>query len=98
MKSEKSIGVVIAITILLLATTLSSFSPVSNAQVEQEIDGAAEQEATDIEGSTEREVVEAAEQDEAAEQEATNATDTEREVVEAAEQDEAAEQEATDIE
>src|SRR5215217_6003536 len=105
MKSEKNIAIVTAIVILLLATALGGFSPISYAQVEQEIDQAAEQEVTNVEGSTEQETVEAAEQ------EVTNATDTEQETVEAAEQEatdvegsaeqqvvEAAEQEATDVE
>src|SRR5215210_6379765 len=86
MKSEKSIAIVTAIVILLLATALGPFSPISYAQSEQEIDQGAEQEATDVEGSTEQQVVEAAEQ------EATNATDTEQEI------DQGAEQEATDVE
>src|SRR5919112_2061870 len=86
MKSEKNIAIVTAIVILLLATALGGFSPISYAQVEQEIDEAAEQEATnatDIEQGI----------DEAAEQEATDVEgSTEQEVVEAAEQ------EATDVE
>src|SRR5829696_589638 len=98
MRSEKSIRVIAVIAILLLAATLGSFSIISYAQVEQEIDQAAEQEVTNA-TDTEQEVVEAAEQEatdvegsteqeivEEAEQEATNATDTEQEVVEAAEQ------------
>src|ERR687890_507767 len=105
MKSEKNIVFVTAIVILLLATALGGFSSISYAQVEQEIDQAAEQEATNV-TDTEQEVVEAAEQeatdvegsteqevDQAAEQEATDVEgSTEQEVVEAAEQ------EATDVE
>src|SRR5919112_394021 len=105
MKSEKNIAIVTAIVILLLATALGGFSSISYAQVEQEIDQAAEQEATNV-TDTEQEVVEAAEQ------EATDVEgSTEQEVVEAAEQeatdvegsteqeiDQAAEQEATDVE
>jgi hypothetical protein len=82
MKSEKNIAIVTAIVILLLATALGGFSPISYAQVEQEIDQAAEQEATDVEGSTEQEI------DQAAEQEATDVEgSTEQQVVEAAEQE-----------
>ncbi|HZB16787.1 MAG TPA: hypothetical protein VE445_06420 [Nitrososphaeraceae archaeon] len=90
MKSKKSIAIVTAIGILLLATTLGGFSPISYAQVEQEIDEAAEQEVTNA-TDTEQEVVEAAEQEatevegsteqevvEAAEQEVTNATDADQ--------------------
>ena len=90
MKSKKSIPIVTAIVILLLATTLGGFSPISYAQVEQEIDEAAEQEVTNA-TDTEQEIDQAAEQEatdvegsteqevvEAAEQEVTNATDTEQ--------------------
>ena len=103
MRSEKSIRVIAVIAILLLAATLGSFSIVSHAQVEQDIDQApeqevtnatdteqqvveeAEQEATDVEGSTEQELVEAAEQ------EVTNATNAdqaggEEQIVQAIEQ------------
>ena len=104
MRSEKSISVIAAIAILLLAAaTLGSFSLISHAQVEEDIDQgaeqevtnatdaeqetveAAEQEATDVEGSTEQETVEAAEQ------EVTNATDVdqaggEEQIVQAIEQ------------
>ena len=89
-----------AIVILLLATALGGFSPISYAQVEQEIDQAAEQEVTNA-TDTEQETVEAAEQeatdvegsteqeiDQAAEQEATDVEgSTEQQVVEAAEQE-----------
>src|SRR5919112_1320374 len=76
MKDKKSIGVVIAIAILLLSitTTLGNFSPVSYAQVEQETDqtGAATtyDDVTDDEDSADKHVVETATQDE------TNANDT----------------------
>src|SRR5215204_3917280 len=100
MKSEKNIAIVTAIVILLLATALGGFSPISYAQVEQEIDQAAEQEVTNA-TDTEQETVEAAEQeatdvegsteqeiDQAAEQEATDVEgSTEQQVVEAAEQE-----------
>ena len=78
MKNKKSIGVVIAIAILLLSitTTLGNFSPVSYAQVEQETDqtGAATtaDDVTDDEDSADKQVVEAATQDE------TNANDTDQ--------------------
>ena len=84
MKDKKSIGVVIAIAILLLSitTTLGNFSPVSYAQVEQETDqtGAAatatttttDDDVTDDEDSADKQVVEAATQDE------TNANDTDQ--------------------
>jgi hypothetical protein len=85
MRSEKSIIVITAIAILLLAATLGSFLPISNAQVEQEVVEATEQEVTNA-TDTEQEI------DQAAEQEVTNATDTEQEI------DQAAEQEATDVE
>jgi hypothetical protein len=86
MKSEKNIAIVTAIVILLLATALGGFSPISYAQVEQEIDQAAEQEVTNA-TDTEQETVEAAEQ------EATDVEgSTEQEI------DQAAEQEATDVE
>src|SRR5918997_867107 len=91
MKSEKNIAIVTAIVILSLATALGGFSSISYAKVEQETDQAAEQEATDVEGSTEQQVVEAAEQeatdvegsteqetDQAAEQEVTNATNADQ--------------------
>src|ERR671921_164411 len=76
MKDKKSIGVVIAIAILILSitTTLGNFSPVSYAQVEQETDqtGAATtyDDVTDDEDSADKHVVETATQDE------TNANDT----------------------
>jgi hypothetical protein len=77
MKNEKSIGVVIAIALLLLSitTTLGNFSPVSYAQVEQETDqtgAAATDDVTDDEDSADKQVVEAATQDE------TNANDTDQ--------------------
>ena len=37
MRSEKSISLIAAIAILLLAATLGSFSLISHAQVEQEV-------------------------------------------------------------
>src|SRR5919107_1601658 len=81
MRSEKSIRVIAVIAILLLAATLGSFSIISHAQVEQDIDQAPEQEVTNA-TDTEQEVVEAAEQ------EATDVEgSTEQEVVEAAEQE-----------
>jgi hypothetical protein len=80
-KSKKSIAIVTAIGILLLATTLGGFSPISYAQVEQEIVEAAEQEVTNA-TDTEQEI------DQAAEQEATDVEgSTEQEIVEAAEQE-----------
>src|SRR5919112_456310 len=78
MKNKKSIGVVIAIAILILSitTTLGNFSPVSYAQVEQETDqtGAATtyDDVTDDEDSADKHVVETATQDE------TNANDTDQ--------------------
>jgi hypothetical protein len=81
MRSEKSIRVIAVIAILLLAATLGSFSIISHAQVEQDIDQAPEQEATNA-TDTEQELVEAAEQ------EATDVEgSTEQEVVEPAEQE-----------
>jgi hypothetical protein len=81
MRSEKSIRVITAIAILLLAATLGSFLPISHAQVEQEVVEAAEQEVTNA-TDTEQEI------DQAAEQEATDVEGTtEQEVVEAAEQE-----------
>ena len=81
MRSEKSIRVITAIAILLLAATLGSFLPISNAQVEQEVVEEAEQEVTNA-TDTEQEI------DQAAEQEATDVEGTtEQEVVEAAEQE-----------
>ena len=90
MKSEKNIAIVTAIVILLLATALGGFSSISYAQVEQEIDQAAEQEATNV-TDTEQEIDQAAEQeatdvegsteqeiDQAAEQEVTNATNADQ--------------------
>src|SRR5918997_1742571 len=86
MKSEKNIAIVTAIVILSLATALGGFSSISYAQVEQETDQAAEQEATNV-TDTEQET------DQAAEQEATDVEgSTEQET------DQAAEQEATDVE
>ena len=82
MRSEKSISVIAAIAILLLAATLGSFLLISHAQVEEDIDQGAEQEVTNATTDTEQDIVE-----EAAEQEAT---DTEQDIVE-----EAAEQEVT---
>jgi flagellar basal body-associated protein FliL len=71
MGSEKSISIIAAIAILLLAAaTLGSFSLISHAQVEEDIDQGAEPEATNA-TDTEQQVVEEAEP------EATNATDTE---------------------
>ncbi len=76
MKNKKSIGVVIAIAILLLSITtyLGNLSPVSYAQVEEETGqtGATQDDVTDDEGSTDKQVVEAATQDE------TNANDTDQ--------------------
>ncbi len=62
MKSKKSVAVVTAIVMFLLAATLGGLSPISYAQVEQEIDEAAEQEETNA-TDTEQEVVEASEQE-----------------------------------
>jgi hypothetical protein len=96
MKSKKSVAVVIAIVMFLLAATLGGLSPISYAQVEQEIDEAAEQQVTNAtDTAQDEEVVEAAEQQvpdtaqdeevvEAAEQEATN--DTAEGIVQAIEQ------------
>ncbi|HET6799981.1 MAG TPA: hypothetical protein VFH25_05405, partial [Nitrososphaeraceae archaeon] len=104
MRSEKSIRVITAIAILLLAATLGSFLPISNAQVEQEIVEEAEQEVTNA-TDTEQEIDQAAEQEatdvegtteqevvEAAEQEVTNATDTDVDQAAAAAGDEGEEQ------
>ncbi|MDF2768947.1 MAG: hypothetical protein K0S91_1782, partial [Nitrososphaeraceae archaeon] len=80
MRSEKSISVIAAIAILLLAATLGSFLLISHAQVEEDIDQGAEQEVTNATTDTEQDIVE-----EAAEQEVTNATtDTEQDIVEEA--------------
>jgi hypothetical protein len=91
MGSEKSISIIAAIAILLLAAaTLGSFSLISHAQVEEDIDEEAEPEATNA-TDTEQEIVEEAEPEatdvegsteqeivEEAEPEATNATNADQ--------------------
>ena len=74
MENKKSIGVVIAIAILLLSitTSLGNLSPVSYAQVDQETDQTPTDDVTDDEGSTDKQVVKAATTDE------TNANDTDQ--------------------